>query len=181
MGLYNRSQLEKDLAAVEAFDQEISRKVAAGEISGFVAVAMGREVEKKIRSLRMKLVNAGQLIGSLKAAEREWKEADDSQGAVYHAEIRRGELVKGSEEYLMPTERGKKRLKAMWNRVRWNSTPDGGDAAQASDSERLEAPRSREFSLDDPEAQIEIKRAENARKRMLWRPRGRNVVIVYDD
>jgi hypothetical protein len=152
LGLYSRQQLERDLEAAERFDQEISAKVARGELSGFVAVTMGREVAKKINSLRMKLVNAGQLISDLRAAKRE---AQDG------------------------TERGEERLRAAWNKIRWNS--DGHKEAVESTPEALRAPQAREVDLRDPTAQNEIRSAQNASKRMYWRPNGRNVVVIYDD
>lgn len=160
MGLYNRAKLEADLAAAEEFDQEISRRVAEGSLSGFIAVTMGREVEKKIRGLRMKLVNAGQIMGDLKAAQGELATATLAESESQMAQA-------------------KSRVRAAWKKIRANS--DGSESPEDEVSEPLRASRTHELRLDDPEAQNDIRRAQNARLRMLWRPQGRNVVIVYDD
>lgn len=157
--MYSREQLERDLAAVERLDSEISAKVARGEISGWDAVRLGRECQKKIASLRMKLVNAGQLIADLRAAKAEVAIAESQ-----------------TEE-----DRAQARLHAAWNKIRWNSDGRISDAAQDTDSRRSEAPRSREIDLDSPGAQAEVKAAQIARKRVLWRPGGRNVVVIFED
>jgi hypothetical protein len=177
MGLYSRQQLERDLAAVERFDQEISAKVARGELSGFVAVTMGREVAKKINSLRMKLVNAGQLIADLRAAKREAASVD-TPGCFDHADINKGRVI--NRQRLGFAERGAERVKKTFQKIRWNSDGIQNDS-QNTQREALEAPRSHEVDLRDPTAQNEIRSAQNASKRMYWRPNGRNVVVIYDD
>jgi hypothetical protein len=164
VGLYSRAQLEKDLAAVERFDAEVSAKVARGEISGFAAVELGRDVQRKIASLRMKLVNAGQMIADLRSAKEELATAESET----------------------QTRQAKFRLRKAWAKIRFNSDGRSSDDANATAAQDgapspLGVSRSREISLDSPEAQGEIHAAQKAGKRIHYRPGGRNVVVIFED
>ena len=176
MGLYNRAQMERDIAAAEAFDQEVSRRVAEGTLSGFIAMAMAKEVEKTIARCRMKLVNAGRIIADLQAAKSEAASVE-TPGLFDHADVKRGQIV--NREQLGFSERGDRRVKAAFESIRYNS--DGRKSPPEPLREPLPASQSHEIRLDDPEAQAELEAAKIAGKRVFWRPGGREVARIYEE
>lgn len=153
MSLYNRQRMEIELEHLDQLDQEVSARVANGEMDGFEARRMGAKLERMRRGCRMKLVNTGQLVGDLRAAT--------------------AEAATGSD-------RGRFRENAAWNRIRNASLPDGSSRAPESTPSPLAAVSSREISLDTPQGLAEAKALQIAGWRLVWRPNGRNVAIAYD-
>jgi hypothetical protein len=94
MGLYNRRDMEYDIAAIDRLEQELHAKIARGELPGMVldeviteerpeyqdgrptgktklvAYRVRDAFELERRRCRMRLLNSGALIRDLRAAER---------------------------------------------------------------------------------------------------------------
>lgn len=157
MGLYSRKQMEADLDELDQLDQEVSKLVAEGVKDGFWAIRAGARIEKQRKRLRMKLLNAGQMIQDLKHAQAEFATAE-TQGASDVAEDR---------------------IKAAFNKLRWNS--DGVKSPKPPERAPGDwLPAKPDYILNILEVHPDVLRLSSLLgRRMVWRPGGKPIVEVY--
>jgi hypothetical protein len=202
MALYSRAQLEIDLADVDRLEQLISAAVAIGEPDYFFDAAGGWLIrqpkaeprdprnwaykqltsllaiqgqlfwtrtaavwcDNQRRRLRMKLLNVGMIMDNLESAKK------NLNAAIEHREDER---------------KPKEWVDKAWRVVRANSIYpskseiDGSDADENGPQMALESPRTHEIDLDDPEAQADLKIAHKRQYRVVYRPNGQNIAVVY--
>lgn len=157
MGLYSRADLERDLDALDRLDAQLSRDVAAGDLTGFQLIHFQAEIERKRRRLRMKLLNSGQLVQDLRHAKRQVQAA-----TTEHAK-----------------KRAEKELRSAFNMIRYNS--DGQKSEYVvQEPPKLAKPVFREVSTISLAGQIEAREAQRAGKRVIWRPGGRDCARIIE-
>ena len=77
--LYNRADMELELEIIEIASQSLSRKVAAGEISGFECLRIERELDYRRRQAKGKLLRTQSIVSDIRSAKHRLQEANNSQ------------------------------------------------------------------------------------------------------
>lgn len=160
MGLYSRKDLEADLERLDSMDQSISIMLAEGRKPHGETFGWARRkteaIERERSRCRMKLLNTGRIISDLRAAKLEFATAESET----------------------EVERARRRLNASFATIRHNS--DGRKSAP----ETLELPQVAEMfyeiPLVSPEAIEQARALQASGKRVVWRPREREVAQIYE-
>lgn len=77
MPLYNRDDFELESEILEMASQQLSARVASGEMTGFECLRAEAEIERRKRQAKSKLLKTQQLVGDIKHAKHRVQEAQN--------------------------------------------------------------------------------------------------------